>query len=368
MANSLHVHAAAGAAFSASDALAVTQVCGVDGLLGESAAMHTLFGQIRRVAAMRVSLLIIGESGAGKELVAKCLHELSRRAAEPFLIVDCGAIAPSQLEAELFGYEPGSAAGAGWAALGSQAGGSQAGVSQAGYFERAGAGSVLLDEITDMPLDMQAKLLRVLESGHLIRVGDDREIEVHCRVLATTSHDPRQALAEGRLRADLLHRLAVFPIVVPPLRERDDDAELLANFFLKRLNANEGASKQFSTDSLLYLRQHSWPGNVRELRNAVERAFILADGDLDLRAAIDKPLILSSIGDEPVLRIPVGTPLAEAERWMIMATLKKCGGNKTRAAALLGVSLKTLYNRLNAYRAQGLDVSDLDRELTEVAS
>lgn len=362
MANSLHAHAATGAAFSASDALAVTQVCGVDGLLGESAAMQALFGQIKRVATMRVSLLIIGESGAGKELVAKCLHELSRRAAEPFLIVDCGAIAPSQLEAELFGYEPGNA-GAGWAALGSQAVGSQA-----GYFERAGAGSVLLDEITDMPLDMQAKLLRVLESGHLTRVGDDCEIEVHCRVLATTSHDPRQASAEGRLRADLLHRLAVFPIVVPPLRERDDDAELLANFFLKRLNADEGASKQFSADSLLYLRQHSWPGNVRELRNAVERAFILAEGDLDLRAAVDKPLILSSIGDEPVLRIPVGTPLAEAERWMIMATLKKCGGNKTRAAALLGVSLKTLYNRLNAYRAQGLDVSDLDRELTEVAS
>lgn len=355
MANSLHAHTAAGVTFSASDALAVTQVCGVDGLLGESVAMHTLFGQIRRVATMGVSLLIIGESGTGKELVAKCLHELSQRAPEPFLIVDCGAVAPSQFEAELFGHQP-DAAPAAWAALGSQA----------GYFERVGAGSLLLDEITEMPLDVQAKLLRVLESGRFPQVG--AETDVQCRVLATTSRDPRQALADGQLRADLLHRLAVFPMVIPPLREREDDAQLLAHFFLKKLNAEEGTSKRFSADSLLHLRQYSWPGNVRELRNAVERAFILAEGDLDLRAAVDKPLILSALGDDPVLRIPVGTRLAEAERWMILATLKKCGGNKTRAAALLGVSLKTLYNRLNAYRARGLDVSDLDRELTEVAS
>ena len=328
MANSLHAHTAAGATFSASDVLAVTQVCGVDGLLGESVAMHTLFGQIRRVATMRVSLLIIGESGTGKELVAKCLHELSQRAPEPFLIVDCGAVAPSQLETELFGYEHDNAAAA-WSALGSQA----------GYFERTGAGSLLLDEITEMPLDVQAKLLRVLESGRLPRVSQGRETEVQCRVLATTSRDPRQTLADGQLRADLLHRLAVFPIVIPPLREREDDAQLLAHFFLTKLNAEEGTSKRFSADSLLHLRQYSWPGNVRELRNAVERAFILADGDLDLRAAVDKPLILSALGDDPVLRIPVGTRLAEAERWMILATLKKCGGNKTRAAALLGVSL-----------------------------
>lgn len=358
MANSLYAHTTAGSPFGVRDALAAAQICGVDGLLGESAAMHTLFDQIRWVAEMRASVLIMGESGSGKERVAKCLHDLSRRAAEPFLIVDCGAIAASQLEAELFGHEHANAAGATWAALGSQA----------GYFERAGAGTVLLDEITEMPLDTQARLLRVLEAGVLTRIGDGREIEVHCRVLATTSRDPRRALADGRWRADLLHRLTLFPITVPPLRERDDDAELLAHFFLARLNAEEGTSKRFCADSLLCLRQHPWPGNVRELRNAVERAFILAEGDLDLRAVVDKPVVLSAGGDEAALRIPIGTSLAEAERWMIMATLKKCGGNKTRAAALLGVSLKTLYNRLNAYRAQGLDVSDPDRELTEVAS
>lgn len=358
MANSLHAHTAA--AFSnASEALAPAQAHdGIDGLLGESVAMHTLFGQIRRAATMHVSVLIIGESGVGKELVARCLHELSQRAAEPFLVVDCGAIAPAQLEAELFGYERGNAPGVTWAALGSQA----------GCFERAGAGSLLLDEIAEMPLDIQAKLLRVLESACLTRVGDDREIEVQSRVLATTSRDPRQALADGQLHSNLLQRLAMFPIVVPPLRERGDDSQLLAHFFLKKLNADDGTTKRLSADSLQYLRQHVWPGNVRELRNAVERAFILAEGDLNLRAVVDKPLILPAIDDEPALRIPIGTRMAEAERWMIFATLKKCEGNKTRAAALLGVSLKTLYNRLNAYRAQGLDVSDLDRELTEVAS
>lgn len=371
-----HVHAGAssGAAtsFDVPDSpsvnvseLAIARVGAVEGLLGESAAIQTLSGQIRRVAQMRISLLIMGESGTGKELVAKCLHDLSRRAAEPLLAVDCGAIASSQLEAELFGCEHGNAAmsppqswPASWAATGPRE----------GYFERAAAGTLLLDEITEMPVDMQAKLLRVLESNRLTRVGGDREIEIRCRVLATTSHDPQQAVATGRLHADLLHRLAVFPIAIPPLRERDDDVELLAQHFLAALNAEERVSKHFSADSLLCLRQHPWPGNVRELRNAVERAFILADGDLNLRAVVDKPLILSAVGDEAALRIPVGTSLAEAERWMIVATLKKCGGNKTRAAALLGVSLKTLYNRLNAYRAQGLDVSDPDREFTEVAS
>jgi len=185
--------------------------------------------------------------------------------------------------------------------------------------------------------------------------------------LATASADAQQAVEDGSLRADLLYRLAEFPILVPALRERDSDLELLAQAFLNALNAQEGATKRLSADSLVRLRQYAWPGNVWELRNVVHRAYVLADEELDLRTVAGKPLLPSANGDAHVVRVPVGTNLAEAERWMIIATLKKCGGNKTRAAALLGVSLKTLYNRLNTYRAQGQDLGDIDGELTEVA-
>lgn len=330
-----------------------TNAVGLGELLGDSTAIRAVFEQIRRVAPTRASVLVIGESGVGKELAARTIHEHSPRADEPFLSVNCGAIAPALTEAELFGHERGSFPGA-----------TQAG---AGYFQRAGGGTLLLDEITELPLDMQVKLLRVLESEAMTRVGSDQEIPVRCRVLAATNRDPERAVEEGKLRADLLYRLAVFPLEIPPLRNREDDVELLAHYFLATLNAEEETSKHFSGDSLLCLRQHHWPGNVRELRNAVHRAFILAADELDLRSVVGRPMIQSTVGDELALRIPVGTNLADAERWMIMATLKKCGGNKTRAAALLGVSLKTLYNRLNAYRAQGLAMGDLDGELTEVA-
>jgi len=331
----------------------LTPASGIGELLGESTAMQSVFEQIRRVAPTRASVLIIGESGVGKELVARTLHEQSPRAEEPFLSVNCGAIAANLIEAELFGHERDAFPGA-----------TQAG---AGYFERAGAGTLLLDEITELPVDMQVKLLRVLDQEAMVRAGGEQEIPVRCRVIAATNRDPERAVAEGKLRADLLYRLAVFPLSVPPLREREEDVELLAHYFLATLNAEEGTSKRFSGDSLLCLRQHHWPGNVRELRNVVHRAFILATSDLELRNVVGRPLIPTSVGDELTLRIPVGTNLADAERWMIIATLKKCGGNKTRAAALLGVSLKTLYNRLNAYRAQGLDMGDFDGELTEVA-
>ena len=341
------------APFSTRSLRTETNTVGLGSLLGESPAMRTVFDQIRRVAPTRASVLIIGESGVGKELVARTIHELSPRADEPFLSVNCAAIAPALIEAELFGHERGAFPGA-----------MQAG---AGYFERAAGGTLLLDEITELPADMQVKLLRVLESETMVRVGTDQELPVRCRVLAATNRDPERAVADGRLRADLLYRLAVFPLPIPPLRERDDDVELLAHYFLANLNSQEETSKRLSGDSLLCLRQHHWPGNVRELRNAVHRAFILATNELDLRSVVGRPMIQSSVGDELTLRIPVGTNLADAERWMIIATLKKCGGNKTRAAALLGVSLKTLYNRLNAYRASGLDMGDFDGELTEVA-
>lgn len=205
----------------------------------------------------------------------------------------------------------------------------------------------------------------MLETGRLRYSQGEREVT--CRVMAASSENPQQLQAGGKLRADLLYHLAVFPLHVPPLRERERDAELLAQHFLDLLNAQEHTSKRLSRDSLACLRQYPWPGNVRELRNVVHRAFILADAELALRAVAGQPLSPNH-SDQQLLYIPVGTSIAEAERWMIFATLRKCGGNKTRAAALLGVSLKTLYNRLNAYRAEGLEVGDLDTESAEVES
>ncbi len=342
-----------GSTASASESRPRTTAVGLGDLLGDSTVMRAVFEQVRQVAPTSASVLIIGESGVGKELVARTIHDQSSRAGEPFLSVNCGAITQGLVEAELFGHERGAFPGA-----------MQAG---AGYFERAGEGTLLLDQITELPLEMQAKLVRVLESGTMMRAGSDQAQPVRCRVLATTNRDPEKAVAEGKLRSDLLYRLAVFPLPVPPLRERENDIELLAHYFLANLNSAEGTSKQFSGDSLLCLRQHPWPGNVRELQNVVHRAYLRAGDELDLRRVVGRPMVQTAVGDELTLRIPVGTNLADAERWMIIATLKKCGGNKTRAAALLGVSLKTLYNRLNAYRASGLDMGDADGELTEVA-
>lgn len=340
-------------AFSATDALDVARVCSVGGLLGESAAMQTLFERIARAAPTHSDVLIVGEGGSGKELVARCLHQLSTRSEHPFLVINCGTLPAALIESELFGREAGSPDGT----LAHFA-------SQQGYLERAHAGTLLLEEVAELSPDVQMKLLRVLESRRVVRVGGEHEIEVKCRLVATLQHESQGA----RLRPELLARLSICSIGVPALREREDDVEVLASYFLAVLNAEEGTSKRFSAQSLSCLRNYPWPGNVRELRNAVHRAFVLADGDLDLAAVLERPQIPSAGSDAQILRIPVGTPLADAERWMIMATLKKCEGNKTRAAALLGVSLKTLYNRLNAYRAQGFDLSDTDRQLIEVAN
>ena len=296
-------------------------------LSGDSSAIKELTSQLRKAATSSSNVLLVGENGSGKELAARYVHDASTRASEPFLVLDCVASVAERMPTELFGQ-----------------------------IDAAGAGTLVIEEVTGLPLDLQLRLANALESN-----------EIRCRLLATTTMDAQQAVEEGRLRADLLYRLAVFAILVPPLRQRDGDVELLAHTYLHALNAAEGASKRFSADSLACLRRYAWPGNVWELRNVVHRAYALADQELDLRSVAGKPLLPSANGDAHVVRVPVGTNLAEAERWMIIATLKKCGGNKTRAAALLGVSLKTLYNRLNTYRAQGQDLSDIDGELTEVA-
>jgi DNA-binding NtrC family response regulator len=213
---------------------------------------------------------------------------------------------------------------------------------------------LFLDEIGEMPLEMQVKLLRALESGVITRIGGNHEIPVQARVLAATNRSPSEAVASGQLRSDLLYRLAVFHIVVPPLRERGADVELLARHFLNRLNRTEGTRKRFSSDSRQFLRENTWPGNVRELHNVVQRAFILAEDELDLRSAAHVQRVGDGVprSDDGYITVSPGMALADMERMMIAETLKNCRGNKTRTAAVLGISLKTLYNRLNEYRTR----------------
>ncbi|MGH8595671.1 MAG: sigma 54-interacting transcriptional regulator, partial [Gammaproteobacteria bacterium] len=204
-----------------------------------------------------------------------------------------------------------------------------------------------LDEVTEMPPDMQVKLLRALETGRFFRVGGDQELRSSCRILAATNRNPDQAVSEGLLRADLLYRLAVFPLRVPALRSRGSDVELLAEKFVEDLNAESGNDKTLSARARHYLYEHSWPGNVRELKNAIHQAYILADNELHFRAPDVARQVTVCGMDQVVVRI--GTSIADMERELIIATLERCEGNKRQAAKLLGVSLKTLYNRLNDY-------------------
>src|SRR6185369_12321941 len=286
------------------------------------------------VAPTDASVFLIGESGTGKDLAAQTLHLLSRRSKAPFLPLNCGAISPTLIESELFGHERGSFTGASHR--------------HKGYFERSHTGTLFLDEITEMPIELQVKLLRVLETGTVARIGGDHPVEVDVRVVAATNRDPQKAVSEGKLREDLLYRLQVFPIYMPPLRDRTDDVILLADYFLGQLNERQGTAKKFTEDSLERLRTHSWPGNVRELKNVVHRAFIMADQEISPRC-----LPREVGGDSGLIRslhFQAGTSIEEVERRLIMATLDAYGANKRKTADVLGVSLKTLYNRLNSYR------------------
>ena len=307
-------------------------------LLGASAAMHEVFRLIERVAPTEASVLLTGESGSGKELAAQSIHDRSLRRGGPFIAINCGAIPAGLIEAELFGYEKGSFTGA---VRG-----------HAGVFERAHGGTLLLDEVTEMPLDMQTRLLRVLESRKFYRVGANLELATDVRVIAATNRCPLQAVQSGQLREDLLYRLAVFPISLPPLRSRGNDVDVLAEHFLAELNAQAGTQKRFTALARMTLRQHSWPGNVRELKNCVERAFILADQLLELAPLIQKAgsgRTAESSDDRERLDIRVGSRIYDMERSLIEATLDYFQGNKRRAADALGCSLKTLYNKLNGY-------------------
>jgi DNA-binding NtrC family response regulator len=305
-------------------------------LLGSAPSMQTLYDQLGRVAPTSATVLLLGESGTGKELAALTLHELSRRREAPFLPLNCGAVSPQLIESELFGHERGSFTGADR--------------QHKGFFERAHGGSVFLDEVTEMPMELQVKLLRVLETGSFSRVGGVTPIICDVRIIAASNREPERALTEGKLREDLYHRLNVFPIRLPPLRQRGADIELLARHFLAELNRAEGTAKTFSTDSLARLYQHAWPGNVRELRNQVQRAYIMADDVVE--CGVPAGAAQATPEDGVTVTIRVGTPLEEVERRVTLATLAQCGHVKRKAADILGVSLKTLYNRLEVYNGR----------------
>jgi DNA-binding NtrC family response regulator len=308
----------------------------VGSLLGASAAMQEVFRLIERVGPTEASVLLTGESGSGKELAAQSIHECSARRGGPFIAINCGAIPAGLIEAELFGYEKGSFTGAVRA--------------HAGVFERAQGGTLLLDEVTEMPLDMQTRLLRVLETRKFYRVGASAEFTSDVRVIAATNRCPLKAVQTGQLREDLLYRLAVFPVALPPLRNRGDDVELLAEHFLSELNAQGNTHKRLSALARMMLRQHTWPGNVRELKNCIERAYILGDSVLELAPLIQSGSPRGEGGiDRGRLDIRVGSRIYDMERSLIEATLDYFKGNKRRAADALGCSLKTLYNKLNGY-------------------
>jgi DNA-binding NtrC family response regulator len=309
-----------------------------EGLIGASERMQEIYDRVLRVAPTDATVFIHGETGTGKELVAEAIHARSRRAAGPFIAVNCGAVSPSLIESELFGHERGSFTGAQR--------------THQGFFERASGGTLFLDELTEMPVELQVKLLRVLETEKLQRVGGYEQVRVDVRVVAATNRDPEEAAAAGKLREDLLYRLLVFPIRLPPLRERPDDVELLASHFLDALNAEAKTSKRFSPACLEQLREHSWPGNVRELKNVVESAFILASDriqEVGLPAARARPARTSA---RDHISVEVGSSMADANRRLILATLAHCQGDKQKTAKILGISLKTLYNRLNAFESE----------------
>ena len=312
-------------------------------LVGNSETMQRVYSLIEQVASSSASVLITGESGTGKELVARTIHNLSPRRNAPFLAINCSAIPDTLMESELFGHEKGAFTGA---------------VSRRhGCFELANTGTLLLDEIGEMPTLLQAKLLRVIEERVVHRLGGRKDLSVDVRILAATNKEPHSAVRDGTLREDLLYRLNVIAIQLPRLAERLEDLPLLTQHLITRLAAKHNRPARFISPAALdALRFHSWPGNVRELRNVIERAVVICSGEQIERHhfapyPFDQRLRLRS---EDTVTFPVGTPMREVEREMILRTLDKTGNNKTRAADMLNISLKTLHNKLNDYRARGL--------------
>jgi two-component system response regulator HydG len=304
---------------------------GSDEVIGRSPAMRRLLQEIEQVAPSEASVLLEGESGTGKGLLARRIHASSPRAAGRMVTVNCAAIPEALLESELFGYEQGAFTGARGR--------------KEGRFDLARGGTLFLDEVTELSLGTQVKLLRVLQEGEYERVGGTRTLEADCRILSATNRDLDKTVAEGRFREDLYYRLNVIRLRVPPLSERPEDVPLLAQFFLARYaSKNRKDLGGFSPEALEALQGYRWPGNVRELENVVERAVVLSRGP---RVGLDSlpEQVRQGRGARMVLSFRVGTPLKEMERSMIEATLRFAHGDKNLAANLLGITARTIYRR-----------------------
>jgi DNA-binding NtrC family response regulator len=319
-------------------------------MVGTSRKMQEVFHLVEMVAPSTASVLITGESGTGKELVARTIHELSPRKGKPFIAINCAAIPETLIESEIFGHEKGAFTGAV--------------ERRVGCFELAEGGTLLLDEIGEMPIATQAKLLRVLEDRKLRRLGSKVETSVDVRVLAATNKIPEEAVAQGFLRNDLYYRLNVFNIAMPPLREHKQDLPELVSALLADMNEKHGRKVQMVSDSVMSLfSSFAWPGNVRELRNTLERAVIVCEGGVveskHLPPGFGQVTPRAPVQEANAVRLGVGTTVGEAEKLLILKTLEATNNNKTRAAEILGISLKTLHNKLKEYGSNAVVTADV---------
>lgn len=306
-------------------------------LVGESPVMKDLYEMIVRVAGTPANVLILGESGVGKEVVANAIHHVSQCTGE-FVATNCGAFSRELIGSELFGHEKGAFTGAI--------------ARKPGVFEQAENGTLFLDEITEMPVDLQPNLLRVLETNSVVRLGATKSTPINCRVVSATNRSEQQLAEEQCLREDLYYRLAVFPLRIPSLRERKEDIPVLATYFINEMNDSYGTTFALQDEVAAQLQAYDWPGNVRELRHAIHRAFILSDPATDalqLPKQLGSPFSKNNTASEPGLRS--GRTIEAVERELIEITLADLNGDKKQAADVLGISLKTLYNRLNDYEA-----------------
>src|SRR6516165_9887848 len=322
-------------------------------LVGSSKAMQEIFRLIEMVSPSTASVLITGESGTGKELVARTIHSLSSRKARPFVAINCAAIPETLIESEIFGHEKGAFTGA----L----------ERRTGCFELAEGGTLLLDEIGEMPVGTQAKLLRVLEDRKLRRLGSKVETSVDVRVLAATNKQPEDAVAKGELRNDLYYRLNVFNIHMPALREHKEDVPELVQTLLSEMSAKHGRKVAAVSEAVLtQFQNYAWPGNVRELRNTLERAVIVCEGAVvetkHLPPGFGQITPRQAANDPDAVRLGVGTTVGEAEKLLILKTLEATSNNKTRAAEILGISLKTLHNKLKEYGSASNDSARIQEE------
>jgi len=300
--------------------------------------MQRVLDLARKVAPSAASVVIQGPSGSGKEVLAHAIHELSGRREGPFLALNCSSIPQGLIESELFGHEKGAFTGAT--------------DRRPGLLELASGGTLFLDEVAELPLELQAKFLRVLEERKVRRLGGRAEVDVDVRVLCATHQDLKEGVRRGTFREDLYFRLAVFTVDIPPLRDRAGDIPLLAQHFVDRFNAETGKRIQgFAPGAMRVLQGYAWPGNVRELRNVVERAVILTDGEV-IREEQLPPGLEAAEAEAPSLRLPLGLTLEEVERQYLLASLDARGGNKVRTAEALGISEKTLYNKLHRYAGE----------------